>query len=357
MTAKTARLSQPGRLDPILARARHAVRETLTPLIDDEKTSDALVLVACSGGPDSLALAAATAFVAPRLGLRAGAVIVDHGLQEGSAQAAQQAAQQCRDLGLDPITVRTTTVNLDPGSGGLEGAARDARYQELSNVQRETGAIAMLLGHTLDDQAEQVLLSIARGSGARSLAGIPARRGTYVRPFLEMRRTEIDHICAHLNLTVWHDPTNFLPKGSTADDLQAAPRRTVVRDLILPELEKYLGPGIATSLARTAQLARDDDEALRQQAQALLQQATSEHGDKHLTLDCAALQNSPKAVRTRALHQGGLSIGIPSGYLAFEHIAALDALVTQWRGQGPVDLPGRYRGQRRCGTLTLYVAE
>lgn len=357
MTLKNVSLTQPGRLDPVLARARNAVRGTLTPLADNEKTSDALVLVACSGGPDSLALGAATAFIAPRLGLRAGAIIVDHGLQEGSAQAAQQAAQQCRYLGLNPVTVRTTTVDLDAGSGGMEGAARDARYQELSNVQRETGAIAVLLGHTLDDQAEQVLLSLARGSGTRSLAGIPARRGKYVRPFLGMRRTEIDHICDHLNLTVWHDPTNFLPENSSEEDFQNAPRRTVVREIILPELERYLGPGIATSLARTSQLARDDDEALRQQAHQLLHRATTEHSEKHLTLDCTTLQNSPKAVRTRALHQGGLSVGIPSGYLAFEHIAALDALLTQWRGQGPVDLPGRYRGRRRCGTLTLYVAE
>src|SRR5690606_20312838 len=110
-----------------------------------------LVLVALSGGADSLALAAATAFEAPRAHLRAGAVIVDHGLQAASTEVAERAAEQARALGLDPVVV----VRVQVGSaGGPEAAARDARYAALVETIQTTDAAALLLGHTLDDQAE-----------------------------------------------------------------------------------------------------------------------------------------------------------------------------------------------------------
>ena len=128
------------------------------------------MLAACSGGPDSLALAAALAFVAPRAGLRAGAVTVDHGLQQGSADRAAEVSAVLRGLGLDPVHAVTVTVT---GPGGPEGAARAARYTALEKAAADLGACAVLLGHTLDDQAETVLLGLARGSGPRSLAGMP----------------------------------------------------------------------------------------------------------------------------------------------------------------------------------------
>lgn len=141
------------------------------------------VLVALSGGTDSLALAAATAFEAPRAGLRAGAVIVDHGLQTGSADVAERAAAQARELGLDPVLVRRVEVGTD---GGPEAAAREARYAALAEAASETGASAVFLGHTLDDQAETVLLGLARGSGAASLSGMApvtfSGRDGYLRP-------------------------------------------------------------------------------------------------------------------------------------------------------------------------------
>ena len=182
-----------------------------------------LVLVACSGGADSLALAAATAFVASRDGLRAGAVVVDHGLQDGSAPVAAVAAQQCRALGLEPVEVRRARVQ---GPGGLEAAARHARYAVLDDVAHQAGAAAVLLGHTLDDQAESVILGLARGSGARSLAGMAAVRGTYRRPFLSLRRSDTEDVCTANGLTWWTDPTNgaLAPGGAVASPSGGADR-------------------------------------------------------------------------------------------------------------------------------------
>ena len=183
------------------------------------------MLVALSGGPDSLALAAATAFEAPRAGLRAGAVIVDHGLQAGSADAAAQAARQAEALGLNPVLVEPVTVGAD---GGPEAAARDARYAALAAAAARTGAIAVLLGHTLDDQAETVLLGLARGSGATSLQGMEQASGLYRRPLLGIRRATTVQFCADSELEPWHDPQNDDPAFT----------RVRVRKAVLPVLER-----------------------------------------------------------------------------------------------------------------------
>ena len=229
-----------GGLSPVVATVRNAVRGSLAGLASGD-----LVLAACSGGPDSLALASALAFVAPRAGLRAGAVTVDHGLQEGSSDRAAQVAAVLRGLGLDPV--RAVTVTVD-GNGGPEAAARTARYAALEKAAADLGAAAVLLGHTLDDQAETVLLGLARGSGARSLAGMAPRRGIFLRPLLGVRRQATAGACAAVGLVPWADPHN-------ADRRFA---RVRVRLDALPALEAALGPGVAEALARTADQLRDD---------------------------------------------------------------------------------------------------
>ena len=161
---------------PALAAVRSAVRAVLS--------SHPCVLVACSGGADSLALAAAVAFEAPRAGVRAGLVTVDHGLQPGSAAVAAQVAGLGYELGLDPVEIVPVTVGR---TGGVEAAARDARYAALDAAASALGA-AVLLGHTLDDQAETVLLGLGRGSGPRSIAGMRVIDGHYLRPLLGLRR-------------------------------------------------------------------------------------------------------------------------------------------------------------------------
>ncbi len=239
-----------GALPPPVAAVRNAVRASLAGLAPGD-----LVLAACSGGQDSLALAAALAFVAPRAGLRAGAVTVDHGLQEGSAERAAEVALTLRGLGLDPVRTATVTV---AGPGGPEAAARAARYAALEETAADVGAVAVLLGHTLDDQAETVLLGLARGSGPRSLAGMPPRRGLFVRPLLGVRRSVTAAACAALGLPAWSDPHN-------ADRRFA---RVRVRLDALPALEAALGPGVAEALARTADQLRDDAEVLEKIAAA-----------------------------------------------------------------------------------------
>ncbi|WP_125776288.1 tRNA lysidine(34) synthetase TilS [Antribacter gilvus] len=346
-------------VDPAVAAARSAVRSALAGL-----PPGALVLVACSGGADSLALAAATAHEARRVGrsvrsrghaVRAGAVVVDHGLQTGSAQVAETAARQCRELGLDPVVVRRVVVGATPE--GPEGGARRARYDALGAVAAESGALAVLLGHTLDDQAEQMLLGLARGSGARSLAGMPRERGIYRRPFLGLRRAQTEAVCAALGLEFWTDPTNLVPPDGGDDG--GAPLRTLVRGVALPALEDVLGPGVAEALARSADQLREDADALDELAAALLGRAESAavtaavDGGGALALDVRTLGDAPAALRRRALRLAAAWVGATT---TARHVDALDALVVSWSGQGPAHLPGDARAWRACGSLFLRPA-
>ena len=197
-----------GRLHPAVGTARRHLAAALEKLLgagsikatgrsrtaSTASTPDAadlpLLLVACSGGPDSLALAAIAAHFARRGDVRVGAIIVDHDLQENSAAVAAQTAQTLTDLGLHPVI--TEKVQVPVGNMGPEMAARTARYTAFTKAVEATGARAVLLGHTLDDQAETVLLGLSRGSGTRSLAGMPPVRVeegvTYLRPFLGLHR-------------------------------------------------------------------------------------------------------------------------------------------------------------------------
>ena len=290
------------------------------------------MLVACSGGADSLALAAAVAFEAPRAGLSAGAVIVDHGLQEGSLAVAGVAAEQCRRLGLDPVEV--VTVRVGTAGSGPEAQARDARYGAFEEVAERVGAVAIMLGHTRDDQAEQVLLGLARGSGARSLSGMPARRGRYVRPLLGVARTTTAAACAAAGLTAWEDPHNGDP----------AYGRVRARAL-LPVLETELGPGTVAALARSADLLRVDADTLDDLAVV----ARAELGPGQI--DATVLLTLPRAIRTRVWRLLALEAGCPPGALLATHVEALDTLVTSWRGQGPIDLPGHVQGSRTGGRV------
>lgn len=315
---------------PAVARVRRAVRTALADL-----QPGATVVVACSGGGDSLALAIATAFEAPRASLRVAGITVDHGLQEGSAQRAAAVVTTLKNLGLDPVEGVRVQVGK---AGGPEAAARTARYAALDAFADQHAAAAILLGHTADDQAETVLLGLARGSGARSLAGMAPVAGRYRRPLLDLPRADLAQAVATAGLTLWHDPHNLDP----------AYARVRVRQDALPALEKALGPGVAEALARTARLLRADADALDALAGQAGHAATKDEG-----LDCAALAALPAALRSRILRAAALAAGAPAGALAERHVAALDALVTDWHGQGPVHLPGDLRALRRYGILIL----
>lgn len=326
---------------PDVAAVRAAVRADLAPVLG--ATPGAMVLVACSGGPDSLALAAAAAFVVPRLGGQVRAVVVDHCLQPGSDRVAAVAAERCRALGVPAEVVRVAVV----GSG--EGAARDARYAALEAAADAHGAVAVLLGHTMDDQAEAVLLALGRGSGARSLAGIPPVRGRVRRPLLGVRRSATLGVCDALGLEPWHDPTNAPPHSN---------RRSAVRHDVLPALAAALGPGVVEALARTADQLRADAAVLDAAAQAVLAEArrpapgtaADPAAVDTAVLDTAVLAAAPAALRTRAIRAALLGWGARAGSLAAVHVAAVDALVTDWHGQSGVSVPG-VEVVRRCGRL------
>ena len=317
---------------PATAATRVAVRREFARL--EQVEPGGIVLVACSGGADSLALAAAVGFEVERTVLSAGAVIVDHGLQECSPAVARRAAEQCRGLGLDPVEVVTVQVALS--GAGPEAGAREARYQAFDDVAERVGAVAVLLGHTRDDQAEQVLLGLARGSGARSLSGMPARRGRYLRPFLGVARITTVAACEAAGLKAWVDPQNSDP----------AYGRVRARTL-LPRLEAELGLGTVAALARSADLLREDADALDDLAVA----ARAALGPE--PIDAAGLTGLPRAIRTRVWRLLAIEAGCPPGALIASHVDSLDTLVTSWRGQGPIDLPGRVQGSRSGGRVLV----
>lgn len=297
-----------------------------------EAVLDGPSLVACSGGPDSLALAAAASVVAGRRSLPVRAAVVDHGLQPGSAELAAGVVEQLDGIGV-PAEVLTVTVR--PDGEGLEASARDARYAALDAAATDEEIV--LLGHTLDDQAETVLLGLARGSGTRSLAGMAVRRGRFVRPLLGVRAATTRQACAELGLRAWSDPHN--------EDARFT--RVRVRERVLPVLEAELGPGIAEALARSATLVRADADLLDELAAAEL--AARPGPD----LDCGWLLSLPPALLGRVLRDWLRASGASD--LSAGHVASVSALVTDWHGQRWAGVPG-VRVHRRDGRLVVASA-
>lgn len=280
-------------------------------------------VVGCSGGADSLALAHAAHHVAGRRGTPVRAVVVDHGLQGGSDAAAARAAGVLAGLGLATAVVRVEVGD----AGGPEAAARDARLAALAAAAGPGGRV--LLGHTLDDQAETVLLGLARGSGLGSLAGIPPERGPFLRPLLGLGREVTTAACAELGLDPWRDPHN-------ADHRFA---RVRVREVVLPVMEAQLGPGIREALARTATLARDARELLPD---------LGDGTDHAPVTDCRHLLGLAPALRRRLL--AGWLVDAGASDVQAAHVAAVERLVTHWHGQKGVDVAGG-RVVRRDGRL------
>lgn len=302
-----------------LARARNAI---------DAMTHGQFVLVGVSGGADSLALAVASSELMRFGKLRAGAIIVDHGLQTDSAAAAEQAAAQCRALGLEPVLIRRVETSDD------EASARTARYAAFNSALGETGAESILLAHTLNDQAEQVLLGLLRGSGTRSLAGIPARRGPFLRPLLGLDRAAMEEICTQAGLSWWQDASNTDQRY----------RRNHIRHRVLPLLQNELGTHLPQALAATASLAAQDAEALEQWAH----RAYAELGGAD-TLHLAELGKLPLAISSRVLRLAARSAGASTP--TRERTEALLRLAglgyAKSKSAGPVQLEGHVAAFRR----------
>ncbi|MDQ4215196.1 tRNA lysidine(34) synthetase TilS [Microbacterium capsulatum] len=323
-------------LNPAVAEVRLAVRTALAALPDRPAT----VIVALSGGADSLALAAATAFEARAAGIRAFSVTVDHRLQDGSDRIAAEASKKALGLGIGAL-VQAVTVSAT--TDGPEADARAARYAALRGIaQREDAPV--LLGHTLDDQAETVLLGLARGSGAGSLQGMaPVRTDDdgvrWIRPLLGVRRTTTRAACAAEGLEPWDDPHNADPRYL----------RVRARERVLPVLEAELGPGIAEALARTAEQLREDAEAFDEMIHETIEDIV-EHAEAGISVSAAALAANPAALRNRIIRlvvQSEFGVG-----LTRRQTVEVARLVTDWAGQGPIDLPG-CTAARRGGRIVF----
>jgi tRNA(Ile)-lysidine synthase len=292
------------------------------------------VLVAVSGGADSLALAAALVPESKNLLVNLVGVTIDHQLQKTSGEQAAEVLAQLSELGIDKVEIVKVEVEM---LDGLEASARRARYAALDALAEKYNAKLVFLGHTLNDQAESVLLGLARGSGARSLSGMARCTGKYCRPLLEITRSETVAACDENNLTPWIDPHN--------SDSSFA--RVRVRTDALPKLEDSIGPGITEALARTADLLRDD-------ADALDDWAASVAADLDLAdLEINRLADLPKAVRSRILRKAIYAAGAPMGSITAEHVASVEAFVTSWHGQGACSLPGGVKVSRISGRLSL----
>jgi len=305
-----------------------AIRSAVRPFLEKMEAGDRIV-VAVSGGADSLALAYAVSMEVKKLALQLSAVTIDHQLQYKSSDQAATVVEQMKTLGIE-CTIEKITVEI---TDGLESSARRARYESFDRLN----AAKIFLGHTHNDQAETVLLGLSRGSGTRSLSGMAEVNGKYIRPFLTITREQTEQACAEIGLTPWNDLHN--------KDSQFA--RVRVRTQALPVLEETIGPGISDALVRSAQILRDDADALDQWAEQEILGL-----DLH-DLDCTYLQGLPKAIRSRIIRRATYAAGAPSGSLTAEHVGAVEALICAWNGQGPAHLPGGVKVERFSGRLSL----
>lgn len=323
---------------PAIAAVRVAVRRWLAAAGQDPvHPLGESVCVAVSGGADSLALLVTTVFEAGKLGLAVDAVTVDHRLQEGSGERAEAVARLARDLGARTGTICTVTID---GTANLEALARRARYAALDAQSRGRW---VLLGHTLDDQAESVLLGLGRGSGARAIAGMSAYNFPYGRPLLSVRRGQTRAACLAQELPIWDDPHNDDPRFT----------RVRIRNEAIPLLEEILGGGVAEALATTADLLRDDERAVDELARRALRGLAADPPPGAVSaLRVAALADHPAGLRRRIVK---LWLERDGGFrsLTGAHIGAVDALVSAYHGQGPAYLPGGRTVARTRETINL----
>ncbi len=328
-------MSERPRLSPVMADVRRAVRDSWTNLNLDKGST---IAVACSGGADSLALASAALFEGNRAEIKVIAVIVNHNLQEGSMEVALRTKGVLTEIGFDIVEIMDVVVQQN--SLGMEAAARNARYGALTEFANKHSAFVTMLGHTLDDQAETVLLGLARGSGAKSIAGMPTLSpdGKYLRPLLGITRKETVSYCEDLGLDYWSDPQNLDTKFS----------RVKVRLNVLPVLEAELGPGIASALSRTAEILQDDLEYLEAQAAEAFS-SVAKTTNNSVVIDTEGLENLPKALATRVIHKSLSLLGTEPAKVQIDSVMEL---VTNWHGQKPLTLPS-VRVERKSKEIIL----
>jgi len=318
-------------------KATLALRQAVRPWVSAAQSK---IAIGVSGGADSLALAIATQLEAAAHQVDVVAVIIDHGLQENSDRVAAKASLELTKFGISDVIIKRVSVEL---VDGMEASARRARYAAFEEVIAEMKPDYFLLAHTLNDQAESVLLGLARGSGSKSLAGMQERNGSYVRPLLHIDRATTLAVCHEHGVEPWQDPHNEDPSYL----------RVRVRKNILPMMEELLGPGVINALGRTAEILRQDVTALDGYAEEFLERQLDPSGGPGLELEVSELAALPQAVRIRVLREAIYRCGAPEGSLSAAHIAPIEALVTDWHGQGVISLPGGVKVWRISGRLSF----
>ncbi len=312
-------------------KATLAIRHALRPWV---VSASHRVLVGVSGGADSMALAIGTLAESKSAGVEVIAIIIDHQLQEGSAEVASKARWQLMECGFSTVEIVPVDVEV---TDGMESSARRARYAAFDLAIARYQPDYFFLAHTKNDQAESVLLGLARGSGTRSLSGIAEVNGKFIRPLLTIDRATTEAACQENSIIPWDDPHNS----------QLAYARVRVRKEILPLMERDLGPGIVDALARSAGILREDADALDLLAEEFIK------GQNPRDLPISLLEGLPKAVRIRVLRQAIYEAGAPLGALGADHLAPVEALITNWHGQGEISLPGGVKVLRISGRLSL----
>jgi tRNA(Ile)-lysidine synthase len=307
------------RLSPAQGLIRLAVRNCLT---SNTKPGQKL-LVAVSGGADSLALAAACEFEAKKLGLKIAAAVIDHSLQNNSDKVAAQTAKTLAALGFEEVVVKKIAVGK---AGGPEAAARTARYTALETLRQKTKSHFIVLGHTSSDQAETVLLGLVRGSGSKSLSGMSEKTGLLLRPLLGIERATTEAFCKDSGIKYWSDPQNKDEKFL----------RVMIRKHVLPFLEKQLGGSVAASLVRTSDQLREDNTYLEAQADKSFKKYGKVSGSG-ISFDAKALEKLPAAILNRVIKKALDGFGSESSRT---HVLAVSDLVLSWHGQKPLALPG-----------------
>jgi len=324
-------VSQRKRLSPAQGAIRHAVRQAL---VTHTKPGQKL-LIAVSGGADSLALASATLFESKKLKLAVATVSIDHGLQKNSSKVTEQTLEKLQQIGF----VECWSKKVKVGSkGGPEAAARDARYQALESIRAESDSDFIVLGHTANDQAETVLLGLTRGSGSRSLSGMSVKTGKLLRPLLSIERSTTVQFCKDERISAWQDPQN--------KDLKFL--RVRIRKVILPFLEKQLGSAVFNNLIRTGSQLQEDDQYLSDVANRAFKKI-AKTSSQVVTLGHAELLKLPEAIRNRVIKSAIDYFAVDSSRT---HVLAVADLVLNWHGQKPLALPG-VRVERKGKTITL----
>lgn len=319
------------RLSPSQGQIRLAVRNSLTL---NTKPGQKL-LVAVSGGADSLALASACEFEAKKLGLKIAAAVIDHSLQKGSEKIAAQTAKTLALLGFEEIVVKQVVVGK---AGGPEAAARTARYTALETLRQKSKSNFIVLGHTASDQAETVLLGLVRGSGSRSLSGMSEKTGFLLRPLLGTTRATTEVFCKDSGIKYWLDPQNKDEKFL----------RVMIRKRVLPFLEKQLGGSVAASLVRTSDQLREDNSYLESQGSKSFKRYAKVAGSG-ISFDARALGKLPAAILNRVIKKALDGFGSESSRA---HVIAVSDLVLSWHGQKPIAVPG-VRVVRKGNTITF----